>query len=175
MFWLVKIWQVSSWGKFMQLLETCLLISWSWQSFVSSCDVLNCLFYLTYKMKYSCYQDCSVIHADLFIALFVDKCTAFQSHWKSHFGWHRFQKWAYSLALAWGVRGLKRLKRFWNTNDDLQKQHLDWQAWAIIVFDVFFLSVSWSRAYGLCGLSLYTSNDPDDLTYNTIVSGLKSL
>ena len=50
--------------------------------------------------------------AGLFIALFVDKCTACQSHWKSDFGWHRFQKWAYSLALAWGVRGLKSLKRF---------------------------------------------------------------
>ena len=37
--------------------------SWSWQSFVSSCDVLNCLFLLgaVYQMKYSCYQDCSVI------------------------------------------------------------------------------------------------------------------
>ena len=55
-FWLVKIWQVSSCRKFMQRLETCL------QSFVSSCDVLNCVFYLVYKMKYSCYQDCSVIH-----------------------------------------------------------------------------------------------------------------
>ena len=53
--------------------------------------------------------------AGLFIALFVDKCTACQSHWKSDFGWHRFQKWAYSLALAWGIRGLKSLKRFWNT------------------------------------------------------------
>ena len=30
---------------------------------------------------------------------------------------------------------------------------------------VFFFSVSWSRAYGLCGLSLYTSND---LTYDSI-------
>ena len=72
--------------------------SWSQQSFVSSCDVLNCLFLL-----------------GLFIALFVDKCTACQSHWKSDFGWHRFQKRAYSLALAWGVRGLKSLKRFSNT------------------------------------------------------------
>ena len=41
--WLVKIWQVSSCGKFMQHLETCLLC-WSWQSFVSTCDVFNCLF-----------------------------------------------------------------------------------------------------------------------------------
>ena len=40
---LVKIWQVSSCGKCMQHLETCLLC-WSWQSFVSTCDVFNCLF-----------------------------------------------------------------------------------------------------------------------------------
>ena len=52
--------------------------------------------------------------AGLFIALFVDKCTACQNHWKSDFGWHRFQKWAYSLVLAWGIRVLKSLKRFWN-------------------------------------------------------------
>ena len=101
--WLVKIWQVSSCGKFMQHLETCLLIavdlptsraqifsrarsvsgrlfmfsekvydSWSWQSFVSSCDVFNCLFHCLYKMKYSCFQDSSVIHVDgLFIRLLV--------------------------------------------------------------------------------------------------------
>ena len=34
-------------------------VSWSWQSFVSSYDVLN---HWMYKMKYSCYQDSSVIH-----------------------------------------------------------------------------------------------------------------
>ena len=36
--------------------------SWSWQSFVSTCDVFNCLFHWMYKMKYSCYQESSVIH-----------------------------------------------------------------------------------------------------------------
>ena len=36
--------------------------SWSWQSFVSSYDILNCLFNWMYKMKYSCHQDSSVIH-----------------------------------------------------------------------------------------------------------------
>ena len=34
--------------------------------------------------------------AGLFIALFVDKFTVCQSHRKSDFEWHRFQKWAYS-------------------------------------------------------------------------------
>ena len=102
--------------------------------------------------------------ADLFIALFVDKCTACQSHWKSDFGWHRFQKWAYPLALAWGARGLKRLKRFWNiwwpseAASRLVSLSKYW-LWCVI-----FFSVSWSRAYGLCCLSLYTSNY---LTYNS--------
>ena len=43
MLWLVKIWQVSSSGKFMQHLETCLPIAEA-DSFVSSCDVFYCLF-----------------------------------------------------------------------------------------------------------------------------------
>ena len=91
--------------------------SWSWQSFVSSCGVLNCLFLLEliYKMKYCWYQDCSVIHGWFVFCAFCWQSTACQSHWKSDFGWHRFQKWAYSLALAWGVRELKILKRSWNT------------------------------------------------------------
>ena len=103
--------------------------------------------------------------AGLFIALFVDKCTACQSHWKSDFGWHRFQKWAYSLALAWGVRGLKSLKRFWNTwwPSEAASRLVSLSNYCLWCF--FFFSVSWSRAYGLCGLSLYTSND---LTYNSI-------
>ena len=42
MLWLVKIWQVSSCGIFRRHLESCLL--WIWQSFVSICDVFNCLF-----------------------------------------------------------------------------------------------------------------------------------
>ena len=44
MVWLVKICQVSSCRKFMQHLETCYFDSWSWQSFVSTCDVFNCFY-----------------------------------------------------------------------------------------------------------------------------------
>ena len=57
MLWLVKIWQVCSHGKFMQPLETCLFwqllyaFGWSWQSFVPSCDVFNCLFPLDVQNK----------------------------------------------------------------------------------------------------------------------------
>ena len=103
--------------------------------------------------------------AGLFIALFVDKFTACQSHWKSDFGWHRFQKWAY-FSLAWGVRGLKSLKRFWNTwwPSEAASRLVSLSKYCLWCVS-FFSSVSWSQVYGLCGLSLYTSND---LTYNSI-------
>ena len=42
--WLVKIWQVSSCGKLCSILKVVYFDSWSWQSFVSTCDVFNCLF-----------------------------------------------------------------------------------------------------------------------------------
>ena len=44
MLWLVKIWQVSSRGKFMQHLQTCLLWQLKLTEFVPTCDVFNCLF-----------------------------------------------------------------------------------------------------------------------------------
>ena len=42
--WLVKIWQVSSCGNICSILNLAYFDSWSWQSFVSTCDVFNCLF-----------------------------------------------------------------------------------------------------------------------------------
>ena len=104
--------------------------------------------------------------AGLLIALLVQKCTACRSHWKSDFGWHRFEKWAYSLALAWRVqRGLKSLKRFWPDLMTFRSSISTGKPEQLLSLMCFFFSVSWSRAYGLCGLSLYTSND---LTYNSI-------
>ena len=101
--------------------------SWSWQSFVSSCDVFNCLFLLDVPNEIELLTRLFCLIHGLFIVLLVEKCTACQNNSKSDFGWHRFQKWAYSLALAWGVqRGLKSLKWFWpDLHDDLQEQHLE--------------------------------------------------
>ena len=67
--------------------------SWSWERFVSSCDVINCLFLLGVQNEIQLLSRlfCKFVTV-LFIALFVDKCTTCQSHWKSDFGWHRFQK-----------------------------------------------------------------------------------
>ena len=56
MLWLVKIWQVSSYGKFMQHLESCLL----WQLRLTA--FLTVFFHWMHKMKYSCYQESTVIH-----------------------------------------------------------------------------------------------------------------
>ena len=44
MLWLVKIWQVSSCGNLCSILNLVCFGSWSWQSFVSTCDVFNRLF-----------------------------------------------------------------------------------------------------------------------------------
>ena len=61
MFWLVKIWQVSLCGKFLQRLETCLLIAGAERVLCHLVMFQTVFFYLVYKMKNSCYQDCSVI------------------------------------------------------------------------------------------------------------------
>ena len=74
----------------MQHLETCLLIA---EAVIVLCHLvmfLTVFFCWMYRMKYSCYQDSSVIHG-LFLALLVEKCTACQSHWKSDFGSYHFQ------------------------------------------------------------------------------------
>ena len=150
MFWLVKIWQVSLCGKFLQRLETCFTDSWSWESFVSSCDVLNCLFLLSVQNEIQLLSRLFCNSWLVFYCSFVDKCNDCQSHWKSDFGWHRFQKWAYSLALAWGVRGLKSLKRSWNTWWPSEATSPLVSLSNYCLWCVFFLfSVSWSGAYGL--------------------------
>ena len=82
--------------------------SWSWQSFVSNCDVFNCLFPLDVQNEIQllpgvfCYS-----WLVLFIGFLVEKYVACQSR-KSDFGWHRFR-----FHLAWCVRELQSLRRYW--------------------------------------------------------------
>ena len=61
MLWLVKIWKVSSCGaeNVCSILNLVNLDSWRWQSFVSSCDVFNCLFPLDVQNEI---KESSVIH-----------------------------------------------------------------------------------------------------------------
>ena len=59
-FWLVKIWVHAE--NLCSILNLVYLDSWSWQSFVSTCDVFHCLFPLDVQNKFSCYQESSVIY-----------------------------------------------------------------------------------------------------------------
>ena len=109
----------SDWSKFdswvdaenlCSILNLVYFDSWSWQSFVSTCDVFNCLFPLDVQNEIQllsrvfCY---SWLMASLFIGILVEKYVTCQS-WKSDFGWHRFR-----FHLAWCVRRLQSLKRYW--------------------------------------------------------------
>ena len=62
MFWLVKIWQVSSCGTFMQHLELFLLRAEVDRVLCHLVMFSTAFFHWMYKMKYSCFQDSSVIH-----------------------------------------------------------------------------------------------------------------
>ena len=85
--WLVKIWQVSSCGKFMQHLKSCL----RWPSFVSACDVFNCLFPLNVQSEIQllsrvfCYSWLVCL-----LGFWLRNTSLWQSR-KSDFGWHRFR------------------------------------------------------------------------------------
>ena len=97
-------------GEFMQKINAA---SWNLFTLTAEADRVLCqlMMFLTvffdwmYKIKFSCYQESSVI-ASLFIGFLVEKYVACQSR-KSNFGWHRFR-----FHLAWCVRGLQSLKRY---------------------------------------------------------------
>ena len=91
----------SDWSKFdrwvhvenlCSILKLVYFDSWRWQSFVSTCDVLYCLFYWKYKMKFICYQESLLFMASLFIGFLVGKYVACQSR-KSDFEWRLFCFW----------------------------------------------------------------------------------
>ena len=75
--------------------------SWSWQSFVSSCNVLNCLFPLAVQNEIQPLSRlfCNSWLVCLLCFLLTNALLVKVIGWKSDFGWHRFQNWAYSLAL----------------------------------------------------------------------------
>ena len=62
MLWLVKIWQGSSCRKFVQHRETCLLWQLKLRVFCQLVMLFTVFFHWMHKMKYSCYQQSSVIH-----------------------------------------------------------------------------------------------------------------
>ena len=108
MLWLVKTWQVSSCGKCMQHLESCLVWQLKRRSFVSTCDVFNCLFPLDLQNEnqklsgVSCYSwlvcllGCWLRNTSLVkVGNTISDGIVFVFH------------------LAWCVRELPSLKRYW--------------------------------------------------------------
>ena len=102
----------SDWSKFdrwahaenlCSILNLVYLDSWSWQSFVSICDVFNCLFPLdVQKWNTAAIKTFLSFMASFFAGFLVERCVACQRQ-KSDFGWHRFR---FSPCL-------KSLKRYW--------------------------------------------------------------
>ena len=93
----------SDWSKFdrwvraenlCSILKLVYFESWSWQSFVSACDVFNCLFPLDVQNEIlllsRSFKSLLLFTASLFIGVLVEKYVACQSR-KSDFGWHRFR------------------------------------------------------------------------------------
>ena len=116
-------------------------------------------------MKYSCYQDCSVIHGWLVYYAFCWQMHCLSKSLEIRFRMTSFSK--MSLLTCPCLRRkrveksqaiLEHLMTFRSSISTGKPEQLLSLMW-------FFCSVSWSRACGLCCLSLYTSNY---LTYNSI-------
>ena len=106
-------------GEFMQKIYAAsgnlLTDSWSWQGFVSPCGVFNCLFLFDVpsEIKLLTRLFC-LIHGWFVYCAFGWEMHRLSKSLETRFRMASFSKWAYSLALAWGIqRGLKSLKRFW--------------------------------------------------------------
>ena len=73
----------------MQHLETCLLIAGAHRVLCRLVMFFTVFSHWMYKMKYSCYQDSSVM-TGLFIGFLVENSAACRSYWKFDFGCCRF-------------------------------------------------------------------------------------
>ena len=121
MLWLVKIWQVSSCGKFMQHLESYLLWQLKLTELVSTCDVLNCRFPLDVQNEIQLLCSCLCLFmASLFIGFLVEEYVACQSR-KSDFGWHRFP---FSPCLM--RKRIAKSEAILAFLDTFQELHLEW-------------------------------------------------
>ena len=112
-------------GEFMRKINAS---SWNLFTLTAEADRVLCqpvmfsavFFHWMYKMKYSSYQESSVIHGWFVYWVLVEKCAACQSR-KSNFGWHRF-----FFHLVSFVRGLHSQSRaILALLDSFQELHLE--------------------------------------------------
>ena len=117
-------------------------------------------------MKYSCYQDCSVIHGWFVYCTFCWQMRRLSKSLEIPFRMASFSK--MSLLTNCSCLRRKRVEKCQAILEQLmtfRSSISTCKPEQLLTLMCFFFSVSWSRAYGLCGLSLYTSNA---LTYNSI-------
>ena len=110
-------------------------------------------------MKYSCYQDCSVIHGWFVYCTF---CWQMHRLSKSLEIWFRMASFSKMSLLTCPCLRHKRVEKSQAILEHLMTFRSSISTGKPEQF--FFFLVSWSRAYCLCGLNLYASND---LTYNS--------
>ena len=118
--WLVKIWQVSSRGKFIQNLETCLL--WQLKLIEFSDNLWRCkLSFSTECTKWNTVAIKSLLlfMPGFFIKFLVEKCAACQSR-KSDFGWHRF-----CFSPCWMRKRVIKAQAIQALLDSFQELHLE--------------------------------------------------
>ena len=121
MLWLVKIWHVSSCGKFIQHLESCLLWQLKLTEFCVNLDVFNCLFPLDVQNEIQVLSGVFYIFmANLFIGFLVEKYFTCQSR-KSGFGWHHFR---FSPCLM--RKRVEKSEAILALLDTFQELHLEW-------------------------------------------------
>ena len=111
MLWLVKIWRASSCGRFMQHLETCLLIAEADRVLCHLVMLLTAFLSWMYKIKYSCYQDSSVIHGWFVYCAFGWEMHRLSKSLRIRFLMASFSKMSWLTCSCSRLRGLKSLKR----------------------------------------------------------------
>ena len=125
MLWLVKIWQVSSCGKFMQHLETCLLIAEADRVLCHLGMFLTVFFCWMYKMKYSCYQDSSVIHGWFVYCAFGWEIHSLSKSLEILFRMGSFSQMSLLTCPCSRRKRVEKYQAILASLDGLQEQHLD--------------------------------------------------
>ena len=110
--------------------------SWSWQSFVSTCDVLTAI------------KSLLLFTASLFIDFLVERCVACESR-NSDFGWHRFR---FSPCLMrWCIRWVQKSQAILALLDSFQELRLsNYCIWCLFFFISIFMKLSTVYAASLC-------------------------
>ena len=121
----------SAWSKFERwvhaenlwgILKLVYFDSWSWQTFVSNCDVFKVLSFSPECTKWNTATIKSLLLfvASLFIGFLVERCVACQSH-KSDFGWDGFH---FSSCLM--QKSIQKSQVILALLDSFRELHLEW-------------------------------------------------